>query len=266
MLSKSKSLPSHALHIVTYANLEKCAQAFATGHLQSLVLIGPPGVGKSATFRTALGPNVCWMGGNASPFGIYLNAFRHLNKPLVLDDIDDLYRTPQGVRLLKALCQTDSIRTLSWQTQARELDRQGIPRSFETRSCVALIANEWETLSPNIAAIEDRVHLLVFAPSPQEIHLQASRWFWHQEIFDFVGAHLPLLANHSMRLYVRASQLHLAGMDWRATIVAQLYQGVTRVVAELKADPTYASEEERVRAFVQASPCGDGNSANRSEK
>ena len=250
MSDKSKCLPRHARLLHRYAELELYARAFADGHLRSLVVIGPPGVGKSATFQHVLGSHVCWMAGNASPFGIFIKAYEHANEPLVLDDIDDLHRHPQGVRLLKALCQTDPVRTLSWHTQARDLDRLGVPREFQTTSPVALIANEWETLSPNVAAIEDRVHLLVFQPTSLEIHLQSAHWFWDQEIFDFVANHLALLEQHSLRLYVRAWELKTAGMDWRSTILAHCFSGVARVVAQLRADRSYSTEEDRVRAFV----------------
>lgn len=251
MPGKSKSLPRHALVIRQYSELENYARAFADGHLRSLVLVGPPGVGKSITFRNVLGNHVCWMGGNASPFGIYLNAYLHVDQPLVLDDIDDLYRNPQGVRLLKALCQTDPVRTLSWHTRARDLDKLGVPREFPTTSPIALIANEWQTLSPNVAAIEDRVHLLAFQPTALEIHLQCSRWFWDQQVFDFVANHLSCLEEHSLRLYVRAWELKAAGMDWHAAVLAQCFDGVGRVVAQLRSDCSFQSEEDRVRAFVQ---------------
>jgi len=250
MSGKSKSLPRHAIVLRRYTDLETHARAFAEGHLKSLVLIGPPGVGKSFTFRSVLGDHVCWMGGNASPFGIYLNAYLHVNQPLVLNDIDDLYRNSQGVRLLKALCQTDPVRTLSWQTRARDLDKLRVPREFQTTSPIALIANDWQTLSPNVAAIEDRVHLLAFQPTPLEIHQHCSKWFWDQEIFDFVTCHLPLLETHSLRLYVRACELKAAGLDWHSTIHAQCFEGTVRIVAQLRADRSYQSEEERVRAFV----------------
>ena len=251
MPAKSKCLPRHALFLHRYAELEPYARAFADGHLRSVVLIGPPGVGKSATFRNVLGGRACWIADNASPFGIYLKAYEHANQPLVLDDVDDLHRHPQGVRLLKTLCQTDPVRTLSWHTQARDLDRQGVPREFQTTSPVALIANDWETLSPNVVAIEDRVHLLVFQPTALEIHMQCAHWFWDQEIFDFVASHLPLLEQHSLRLYVRAWELKAAEMDWHSTILAHCLSGVCRVVAQLRANRSFQTEEDRVRAFVE---------------
>lgn len=106
MSKKSRSLPRHANVLRTYAALSEYAQAFAQGHLQSVVFLGPPGVGKSATLRAVLGGQVCWISGNATAFGIYIKADG------LLDDFDEFYREPASVRRLKSLWQSDARRTL----------------------------------------------------------------------------------------------------------------------------------------------------------
>jgi hypothetical protein len=216
------------------------------------MIFGPPGVGKSRSVRQALGSRVCWIGGQATPFGIYLQAYQHRHAPIVLDDVDGLYADRLGVRLLKALGQTERTKTLSWQTAAPTLERCGIPRQFTTTSRVALIGNDWKTLNADVAALEDRGHLLLFEPSPLEVHRQAARWFWDQEVFDFVADHLHLMAQHSLRAYCRAWELKQAGMNWRQGLLARCLTGAALEVAKLKANPGLASEAERVRAFVQS--------------
>jgi hypothetical protein len=56
---------------------------------------------------------VCWIDGMATPLGIYMAAYEHCHQPIVLDDVDGLYKNQSGVRLLKALCQTDLEKSLS---------------------------------------------------------------------------------------------------------------------------------------------------------
>jgi hypothetical protein len=232
--------------------LEQYVCAFAAGHLNLLMIFGPPGVGKSRSVRQALGTQVCWIGGQATPFGIYLQAYQHRHEPIVLDDVDGLYADRLGVRLLKALGQTERSKTLSWQTAAPTLERCGIPRQFTTTSRVALIGNDWKTLNADVAALEDRGHLLLFEPSPSEVHRQAARWFWDQEIFDLVADHLHLMAQHSLRTYHHAWELKQAGLDWRQGVLGRCLTGVALAVAKLKANPDFASEAERVRAFVRS--------------
>jgi hypothetical protein len=248
---KSKNPPASVVRVPTYAELEHYARAFAVGHLNLLMLCGTPGLGKSQCFRRALGGKVCWIDGNASAFGIYLLAQEHRDRPIVLDDVDGLYRDRQGIRLLKALCQTDMVKHVSWQTAATS-EGLGIPQQFTTTSKVAIIANQWKSLNEDVAALEDRGHCLEFVPSATEIHRHAAGWFWDQQVFDFVAAHLHLIQQHSLRTYVLAWELRQAGLDWRQAVLSRCLSGTALEVAKFHSNPSYATEEDRARAFVAA--------------
>ena len=251
-MAASPKLPPHALRLATYVELEAYVRAFAAGHLQLLLLLGPPGVGKSRCLRQALDRPVGWISGQATPLGIYLEAYEHRHQPLVLDDIDGLYADRSGIRLLKALCQTEPVKTLSWHTATPILQRRGVPGRFSTTSRVALVGNDWKSLNADVVALQDRGHVLLFAPTALEVHRQAAAWFWDQAIFDFVAAHLHLIASPSLRTYRQAWELKRAGLDWQTAVLSRFLTGPALAVARLKADPAYASEAARVRAFVQS--------------
>jgi hypothetical protein len=251
-MAPSNRLPQHAVRVSSYGALEQYVRAFAAGHLNLLLLFGPPGVGKSRCVRQALGTQVCWLSGQATPLGIYIQAYQHRHQPLVLDDIDGLYADRSGIRLLKALCQTERTKTLGWHTTAPALDRQGIPRQFITTSRLALVGNDWKTHNADVAALEDRGHVLVFEPAALEVHRQAAGWFWDQPIFDFVADHLHLIGQHSLRTYYQAWELKQAGLDWRQGVLCRCLTGTALIVARLKADRSFSSEAARVRAFVQS--------------
>lgn len=250
MVKKSKSPPECAIRVTTYAELEGYTKAFAEGHLGLLIICGDAGVGKSRAVRQVIGNSACWIDGNASAFGIYLKAYEHRDRPIVLDDVDDLTRDRNGVRLLKSLCQTEPVKTVSWHTATPAL--QGIPNEFTTTSHVVIIGNEWRTSNANVAAVEDRGHFLHFAPTALEVHQRAATFFWDQEIFDFVAAHLHLLRQPSLRVYHRAWELKQGRLDWRQAVLSGCLTGSTLAVALLKADPTLKTEEERVQAFVRS--------------
>jgi hypothetical protein len=251
-MAPSKQLPPQAVRVPTYAALEQYVRAFAAGHLNLLLLFGPPGVGKSRCLRQALGSQVGWLSGQATPLGIYLMAYQHCHLPLVLDDVDGLYAERSGIRLLKALCQTERRKTVSWHTQAAVLDRQGIPRQFTTTSRLALVGNDWKTLNADVAALEDRGHVVVFEPTALEVHRQAAEWFWDAEIFDFVADHLHLMTQPSLRSYLQAWELKRAGLDWQQGVLCRCLTATALLVARLKADRSFPSEAARVRAFVQS--------------
>jgi hypothetical protein len=150
------------------------------------------------------------------------------------------------------LCQTEPKKTLNWHTATPILQRRSVPPQFTTTSRVALVGNDWKTLNADVAALEDRGHVLFFEPTPLEVHRQAAGWFWDQAIFDFVAAQLHLIARHSLRIYRQAWELERAGLDWRRAVLSRCLSGPTLLVARLRADPSFPSEAARVRAFIAA--------------
>jgi hypothetical protein len=92
--------------------------------------------------------------------------------------------------------------------------------------------------------------LVIFEPGPLEVHERTADWFWDQEIFNFIGERLHLISDPSMRHYVAAWELKQAGIDWRSLVLSRCLSGKALLVAQLKASPDYASEAERVRAFI----------------
>jgi hypothetical protein len=246
----SKSLPNHVESLSTYEELGEFVQAFANGHLGFVILLGPAGVGKSRIVNETVGADACRIDGTASPLGVYMQAWEHINKPLILDDVDGLYANRSSVRLMKCLCQTEQVKKLSWETNAVALSQNEIPRSFTTTSRVAIIANRWDCPNADVAALLDRGHAVSFEPDPWEVHREAARWFWDQEVFDFVAEHLHLIGQHSLRTYVLAHEKKQAQLPWQRYVLSRMLQGNARVVAEIVADSAYESEGARVAAFV----------------
>lgn len=250
-MTKPKDFPRNAIIVRRYRELDSFALAFAAGHLRFLMVVGPPGTGKSNMMRRVVDGRVAWIDGNATPFGVYCAAFMHQDSPIVLDDVDALYRDTNGIRLLKQLCQSEPSRLLGWYSDPQCLARRKIPTTFRTSSSVAIIANRWSTMNSDVAALEDRGHMIVFDPPPHEIHRHAALWFRDREVFDFVGEHLHVIANHSLRTYLLAYELKKAGMDWKRTILSRFLTGPALLFAQLKTDPTLRSEEERAKAFQE---------------
>jgi hypothetical protein len=239
-----------ALHITTYPRLEAYVRAFAQGHFHLLILIGGAGLGKSRSVRKALGGQGCWIEGNATPFGMYAKLYRHRDEFIVIDDVDGLYGDRSGIRLLKCLCQTEEEKAVAWHSDARSLERQGTPREFTTRSRVVIIANDWKTLNKNVAALQDRGHVVFFEPSAAEVHAQAGTWFDDPEIYAWFTTNLHRVLQPSLRHYVRARELKAAGMDWTEILAEGDDNRRARLAAELLASAAYDSIEARAQAFV----------------
>src|SRR3954453_8364132 len=243
--------PHKVLHITTYDRLEAYLGAFAQGHFGLLILVGSGGLAKSRSVRAVLGGKACWIEGNATPFGMYVKLYRHRDQFVVIDDVDALYADRSGVRLLKCLCQTEAEKAVAWHSDARGLERQGIPREFTTKSRVVIISNDWRTLNRNVAALQDRGHVLLFQPGAQEVHEQAGKWFQDQEIYQWFAANLHRVREPSLRHYVRAKELKAASMDWTEVREAEDEIPRARLAAELLSSAAYTSTAARVKAFVE---------------
>ena len=152
---------------------------------------------------------------------MYVKLYRHRDEFVVIDDVDALYADRSGVRLLKCLCQTEEEKSVAWHSDARSLERQGIPREFTTKSRVVIISNDWKTLNKNVAALQDRGHVLLFQPGAAEVHRKAGTWFDDREIYEWFAANLHRVREPSLRHYVRARELKAAGMDWTDVLAAE---------------------------------------------
>src|SRR5262249_55420310 len=195
--------------------------------------------------------NACWIEGNATPFGMYEKLYRHRDQFVVIDDVDSLYADRSGVRLLKCLCQTEDAKTLAWHSDARRLEKHGIPREFATTSRVIIICNDWKTLNRNVAALQDRGHVLVFQPAAAEVHRHAGEWFGDPEVYAWFAQNLHRMREPSLRLYVRARELKAAGMDWTEVLAEQAENPRARLASEILASKSFVSTTERAKAFVR---------------
>lgn len=240
------------LKVTTYDELERWSEAFAAEKMQVFVVVGNPGLQKSTIVRKAVADQARWVEGTVSAFRLYCELHYHKNKPFVIDDVDNLYSDKHAVRLLKCLCQTEERKTVAWHTNASTLIAEGIEREFETTTRVCIIANEWRAVNRNVGAVEDRGVVIHFRPDAAEVHERAQPWFKDEEIFSFIGQHLHLVTEPSMRDYVNAASVKQAGMDWKAALL-QTWDLSPRemLVAQLRWDKSFNSEEERVRAFTK---------------
>ncbi len=235
--------------LVTYAALEAYVKAFAAGHMNLLILVGPPGLSKSRTVRSVLRDTAAWIEGNATAFGMYLELFQSRDRFVVIDDVDSLYSDKNGIRLLKCLCQTEDHKLVAWHSASRTLEKAGVPREFATQSRVIIICNDWRTLNRNVAALQDRGHVLLFRPTAAEVHAKAQGWFQDQEILEWFSSNLHRIPNPSLRLYLRAAELRKAGMDWANCLPVLPENMRKRLVKELMDDASYETVESRAQAF-----------------
>lgn len=237
-----------------YAELERYCKHFADGAWTCLVVVGPPGVSKSTTMRAALPKNTelrnsagaRWIESHVSAFQLYKELHSHLHRTFVLDDVDHLCKDKDIVKLLKCLCNTEPTRRIYWGTAAAQLEKEEIPREFDTTSKVALILNRWDTVDENVGALEDRGMVVRFAPTPAEVHRFVGKWFEDEKVYRHIESCLARIYNPSVRLYVIASKMRELGEDWRGWIESKIaLPDEMAIVRDLRADGSLPNEQVR---------------------
>jgi hypothetical protein len=104
-------------------------------------------------------------------------------------------------------------------------------------------------LNRNVAALEDRGHVLVFEPSAVEVHGEAGRWFRDAEIYEWFEKNLHRIAEPSLRLYVRAAELKAAGMDFTEVLAEFPENKRAQIAAEILGSMSFNTTADRVEAF-----------------
>lgn len=248
-------VPQHAIRVTTYEDFSQFVRQFAAGLVRFLLIVGGPGISKSQGVRRAVGNREhLYLETHATAFGMYQELFKHRGRPVIIDDLDHLYRDCACVRLLKSLCNTDALRRLRWPSRHPDIIRGAVPAVFDTNSPVCLIANEWRTLNPNVQAIEDRAIIVHFTPSVGELHVRVREWFTDEEVYLFIEEHLPYITRHSMRHYERGAELRkLFPERWKdLLLIAMGLDEKVRVIRQLVTAQQYASDAERIAAFESA--------------
>jgi hypothetical protein len=216
--------------VETPEQLEKYVRGVKAGILQSLIIVGRGGTGKSSVVRDHL-PDVfsedgaAWKSGRISPVQFYQHLYWNCDRPIVLDDAPDIARDLKLAGLLRQLCETQPRRTISWDTQNKAIGgEEGIPSSFETTSRFILITNQWMDRHPEVEALETRCHIVKYEPSVETLHARAKDLPGvERSVWKYVDAAVKEGRVHQInyRDYITASQRLQLGVDWRAILEQQ---------------------------------------------
>lgn len=159
-----------------FSCLEDLTQSTISGESRSLIVSGPPGLGKSFTVERILADKdeseYRIVKGFVRATGLYriLYEMRHKNCVVVFDDCDSIFFDDVTLNLLKAACDTTERRCISWraETKMRDEDEDPIPTSFDFEGAVIFITNydfdkmmsTGHKLAEHVAAMVSRSHYI----------------------------------------------------------------------------------------------------------
>ena len=219
--------PKKSVLVTTYDELERIVASFMNGRLPFLLLIGPPGTGKSEMVRRlANGRDVFTFQNHATALALYQQLYVHRDELVVVDDLDGIHQRKSDIRLLKCLCDSTDVKRLAWYSNHQAIGDgpDQTPCSYETTSPVCIVANEWRTIDENVRALESRATLTVlFNPSAWEVHRMVAGWFDDHAVLKFVGMCLDGINEPDIRHYVSGKKLRESGNPkWKEYLAQRL--------------------------------------------
>lgn len=160
--------------------LEEMTEGAVDGSVRAMIVVGPPGVGKSFGVEKVLNkaamfdkiggkrPRYEVVKGAMSAIGLYckLYNFSDEGNVLVFDDCDSILLDDLSLNILKAALDTSKKRTISWNTDSRMLRSEGVPDKFDFKGSAIFITNiKFEhvrsaKLKDHLTALESRCHYL----------------------------------------------------------------------------------------------------------
>jgi hypothetical protein len=160
--------------------LHQMTRATIAGDVRAMIVVGPPGVGKShgveyelekfGMFDTIAGRRIKYeiIKGAMTPIGLYCTLYR-MSDPqnvLVFDDCDAVLQDDLSLNILKAALDSGKKRKIYWNSDSAMLRREGVPDSFDFKGSAIFITNlkfqnlKSKKMQDHLEALQSRCHFL----------------------------------------------------------------------------------------------------------
>jgi len=235
-----------------FAILDEMTAATVNGDVRAMIVVGPPGVGKSFGVEAELQKSGLLddlagrrrkyevVKGAMTPIGLYckLHEFSDEGNVLVFDDCDSILMEDVSLNVLKAALDSSKKRTIHWNADSAMLRREGVPNKFDFKGAVIFITNikfdsvKSTKLKDHLAALMSRCHYLDLTIDTMRDKLlrikqiaRTGQLFpaygmtneQEAEILDFMTEKSSRLREVSLRMAIKLADLRRMSEDrWKA--------------------------------------------------
>jgi hypothetical protein len=231
--------------------LDDMTKAAIQGDIRAMIVVGPPGVGKSygveyqlekaGIFDQVSGKKVRYevIKGAMTPIGLYCTLYKHSDPKnvLVFDDCDSILLDDIALNILKAALDSGKKRRIHWNADSAMLRREGVPDQFDFKGSVIFITNlkfenlKSKKLQDHLEALQSRCHFLdLTLDTTREKILRIRQIFRRGDLFQdydftpeqgdeivqFMQDNHAKLREISLRMALKLADLTKVSDNWRA--------------------------------------------------
>jgi hypothetical protein len=225
--------------------LDILTEACMVGNSRSLIVSGPPGLGKSFTVEKTLaefdpnGVNHIIIKGYVRATGLIkmLYRFRETGQTIVFDDADTIFFDDTSLNLLKAVCDTTENRRVSWLSEGKLVDEEtgeAIPTMFDFEGTVIFISNldfdamieKGHRIAPHLSALISRSHYIDTGLKTRRDYLIRIRQVIRngmlsnlsdnerEDVLRFIEENSDRLRELSLRMAIKIGNLRKSNSKW----------------------------------------------------
>ena len=236
--------------------LEDMTRAVKKGDVRSMIVTGPPGVGKSFGVEKVLSKHDVFadvandsklkkyevVKGAMSAIGLYSKLYEFSDKKsiLVFDDCDSVLLDDLSLNILKAALDSGKKRMIHWNTDSRILRSEGVPNSFEFKGGAIFITNikfdhvRSKKLKDHLEALESRCHYLDLTIDTEREKLLRIKQVVRDadmlgdydlsdeakaEVVEFINVNCKRMRELSLRMVLKVADIRVSmPNNWRAVV------------------------------------------------
>jgi hypothetical protein len=232
--------------------LDQMTKATIAGDVRAMIVVGPPGVGKSygvekqlehsGLFDQLSGRKIKYevIKGAMTPIGLYCTLYKHSdrNNVLVFDDCDSVFQDDLSLNILKAALDSGKKRRIYWNSDSAMLRREGVPDMFDFKGACIFITNlqfsnlKSKKLQDHLEALQSRCHFLdLTLNTMRDRFLRIKQIYRKGELFadydfdqaqgdmviEFMEQNQTRLREMSLRMALKIADLtRVSDTNWRA--------------------------------------------------
>jgi hypothetical protein len=231
--------------------LDDMTKAAISGDIRAMIVVGPPGVGKSygveyqlekaGMFDQISGRKIKYevIKGAMTPIGLYCTLYKHSDPKnvLVFDDCDSILMDDVALNILKAALDSGKKRRIHWNSDSSMLRREGVPDQFDFKGSVIFITNlkfdnlKSKKLQDHLEALQSRCHFLDLTLNTMRDKILRIKQIFRKgdlfqdyeltpeqgdEIIEFMHANKDRLREMSLRMALKIADLRKISPNWKA--------------------------------------------------